>query len=89
MCDNRRALIKTPIRGKTMLIKKSDDIKSSEITGEKDFQNRRMFIRGAALAATATVTGLLYRKLATPNQQAPKTDMAQADPGSGYLTPSG
>ncbi len=72
-----------------MLIKKSDDIKSSEITDEKHFQNRRMFIRGAALAATATATGLLYRKLATPNQPPPKTDVAQVDPVSGYVTPSG
>jgi sulfoxide reductase catalytic subunit YedY len=73
-----------------MLIKKTDDIKSSEITDEKHFRNRRMFIRGAALAATATATGLLYRNLATPNQQPPKTtDVAQADPESGYFTPSG
>jgi sulfoxide reductase catalytic subunit YedY len=48
-----------------------------------------MFIRGAALAATATATGLLYRKLATPNLQPPKTDVAQVDPVSGYVTPSG
>ncbi|MGH9753011.1 MAG: protein-methionine-sulfoxide reductase catalytic subunit MsrP [Blastocatellia bacterium] len=72
-----------------MLIKKPDDIKSSEITGEPLFWNRRTFIRGAALATTATATGLLYRRLATPNQQPAKTDVAQADPASGYLTPSG
>jgi sulfoxide reductase catalytic subunit YedY len=72
-----------------MLIKKTDDIKSSEITDEKHFRNRRMFIRGAALAATATATGLLYRKLATPNPQPPKTDVAQVDSVSGYVTPSG
>jgi len=72
-----------------MLIKKPDDIKSSEITDEKHFGNRRMFIRGVALATTATATGLLYRKLATPNQPPPKADVAQADPVSGYLTPSG
>jgi len=72
-----------------MLIKQTDDIKSSEITDEKHFQNRRMFIRGVALATTATATGLLYRKLATPNQPPPKDDAPQADPVSGYLTPSG
>src|SRR5262249_49066493 len=72
-----------------MLIKKSGDIKSGEITDEKDFLNRRAFIRGAALAATATATGLLYRNLATPNQPPPKPDVAEVDPGSGYLTPSG
>src|SRR5262249_8718294 len=89
MCDNCRALIETPIRGETMLIKNPDDIKSSEITEERLFWNRRTFIRGAALATTATATGLLYRRLATPNQQPAKTDVAQADPASGYLTPSG
>ena len=72
-----------------MLIKKTDDIKSSEITDEKHFRNRRMFIRGVALVTTATATGLLYRKLATPSQQPPNADVAQADPASGYITPSG
>ena len=67
-----------------MLIKNPDDIKSSEITDEKLFRNRRMFIRGVALATTATATGLLYRKLATP-----KAGVEQADPASGYITPSG
>jgi methionine sulfoxide reductase catalytic subunit len=72
-----------------MLIKKTDDVKGGEITDEKDFRNRRLFIRGVALATTATATGLLYRKLATPNQQQPKADVAQADPVSGYGAPSG
>ncbi|MGH9769224.1 MAG: protein-methionine-sulfoxide reductase catalytic subunit MsrP [Blastocatellia bacterium] len=72
-----------------MIFKNSGDIKSSEITDEKLFWNRRTFIRGAVLATTATATGLLYRKLATPNQQLKQTDVARADPGSGYLTPSG
>src|SRR5262249_193999 len=72
-----------------MLIKNPDNIKSSEITAEKHLGNRRMFIRGVALGTTATATGLLYRKLATPNQPPPKADVAQADPVSGYLTPSG
>ena len=72
-----------------MLIKDPDDIKSSEITEEKHYWNRRAFIRGAALVTTATATGLLYRKLATPNQPPPKTEVAQVDQASGYLTPSG
>lgn len=46
-----------------MLIKKSDKIKSSEITDKKIYLDRRFFIRGAALAATTAATGLLYRKL--------------------------
>ena len=40
-----------------MLIKNPDDIKSSEITDEKHFRNRRAFIRGVALVTTATATG--------------------------------
>ena len=72
-----------------MLIKNPDDIKSSEITDEKHFRNRRAFIRGVALVTTATATGLLYRRLATPSRQPPKADVAQADQASGYITPSG
>jgi sulfoxide reductase catalytic subunit YedY len=72
-----------------MLIKDPDDIKSSEITDEKNYWNRRAFIRGAALVTTATATGLLYRKLATPDQPPPKAEVAQVDQASGYLTPSG
>ena len=72
-----------------MLIKNPDDIKSSEITDEKHFRNRRAFIRGVALVTTATATGLLYRRLATPSRQLPKADVAQADPASGYITQSG
>ncbi len=72
-----------------MLIKDSDDIKSSEITDEKLFWNRRTFIRSAALATTVTATGLLYRKLATPTQPPAKVEVAKEDIGSGYLTPSG
>ncbi len=72
-----------------MLIKKPDEIKSSEITDENLFWNRRTFIRGVALATTATATGLLYRKLATPDLQAPKPDIAQADPAGAYVGPAG
>lgn len=46
-----------------MLVKKPADIKSSEITDEKTYLNRRLFIRGAVLAGSVTATGLLYRKL--------------------------
>ena len=46
-----------------MLIKKPSDIKSSEITPEKTYLNRRVFMRGAILAGSVTATGLLYRKL--------------------------
>ena len=46
-----------------MLIKKPDDIKSSEITDQKVYLNRRLFMRGAILAGSVAATGLVYRKL--------------------------
>ncbi len=49
-----------------MLIKKPDDIKSSEITDQKDYLNRRLFMRGVVLAGSVAATGLLYRKLNPP-----------------------
>src|SRR5258705_9675332 len=49
-----------------MLIKKPEDIKPSEITDQKTYLNRRLFIRGAVLAGSVTATGLLYRKLNPP-----------------------
>src|SRR5713101_886707 len=49
-----------------MLIKKPSDIKSSEITDQTTFLNRRFFMRGAILAGSVTATGLLYRKLNPP-----------------------
>jgi sulfoxide reductase catalytic subunit YedY len=55
-----------------MLIKKPDDIKSSEITDKKVYLNRRLFMRGAALAATTAATSLLYRKLNPPPVERPK-----------------
>ena len=54
-----------------MLIKKNpDDVLSSEITEERLFLNRRNFIRAAAVAATTTATGLLYRRFAVPDPAA-------------------
>jgi len=44
-----------------MLIKKSSDIKSSEITSEGNYLNRRNFIRAGLLAGTGFATGLAYR----------------------------
>jgi sulfoxide reductase catalytic subunit YedY len=45
------------------LMQKPDIIKSSEITDKKVYLNRRLFMRGAALAGTTAATGLLYRRL--------------------------
>ena len=73
-----------------MLLKKPDDIKSSEITTEHLYLNRRTFIRGAALLGTATATGLLYRKLNTPSLEKPAiADAASAVATAGYVTPAG
>src|SRR5580765_189834 len=49
-----------------MLIKKRADIKSSEITDQKTYLNRRLFMRGAVLAGSVAATGLVYRKLNPP-----------------------
>jgi sulfoxide reductase catalytic subunit YedY len=48
------------------------DIKANEITDYKVYLNRRNFMRGAALAASATATTLLYRKLNPPPAELPK-----------------
>ena len=52
-----------------------NDIKSSEITDQKVYLNRRLFMRGAALVSTTAATGLLYRKLNPPPLETPKGDM--------------
>src|SRR5215813_7411448 len=49
-----------------------NNIKSSEITDHKVYLNRRNFMRGAALVASATATTLLYRKLNPPPAELPK-----------------
>jgi sulfoxide reductase catalytic subunit YedY len=57
-----------------MLIKNAGDIKSSEITDRRTYLNRRLFMRGAALAGTVAATGLIYRKLNPPPTELPKGD---------------
>ncbi|MFN2531610.1 MAG: protein-methionine-sulfoxide reductase catalytic subunit MsrP [Pyrinomonadaceae bacterium] len=49
-----------------MLIKKQPEFKSADITDEKTYVNRRLFIRTAVLAGTATATAFLYRSLNPP-----------------------
>src|SRR5689334_7588065 len=50
-----------------MLIKKSDEIKGSEITDKKLYLTRRNFMRAAALAGSTALTGLFYRELFVPS----------------------
>jgi methionine sulfoxide reductase catalytic subunit len=57
-----------------MLIKKPEEIKSSEITDQKTYLNRRLFIRAAVLAGTATASTLLYRTLNPPPAETPRGD---------------
>ncbi len=71
-----------------------DDIKSSEITDKQVYLNRRLFVRGAALAATTAATGLLYRKLNPLAVEKPKGEnlvtvarsASDADLRSGFTT---
>ena len=68
-----------------MVIKKPDDIKSSEITDKSVYMSRRNFMRGAALAASTVATGLLYRKLLAPDAQLANpagSSAPDAQPGS-------
>jgi methionine sulfoxide reductase catalytic subunit len=60
-----------------MLIKKSGDIPSSEITPKSLYLNRRNFLTGTALAGTAAVVGLRFREFVSPSIKAqanPKID---------------
>jgi methionine sulfoxide reductase catalytic subunit len=69
-----------------MLIKKPEDIKSSEITDEGFYLNRRTFLRGAILAATTVGTGFLYRSLtATSRQSQSGGDLSSINAESGGL----
>ena len=65
-----------------MLSKKSIDIKSSEITDEKVYLNRRLFMRGAVLAGSVAATGFIYRKLNPPAAELPKGQAIQVDSSS-------
>jgi sulfoxide reductase catalytic subunit YedY len=50
-----------------MLIKKSEDIRSSEITPKSHYLNRRKFLAGTALAGAAAVTGIGVKELSSPS----------------------
>src|SRR6204780_1763291 len=50
-----------------MLIKKAEDICSSEITPKSLYLNRRQFLAGRAIAGAATATGLSLRELISPS----------------------
>jgi len=50
-----------------MLIKKAEDIRSSEITPKSLYLNRRKFLAGAAFAGAAVATGVGLRDLISPS----------------------
>ncbi len=50
-----------------MLIKKSEDIRSSEITPKSLYLNRRKFLQAAAIAGAAAVAGMGLRDLTSPS----------------------
>jgi methionine sulfoxide reductase catalytic subunit len=50
-----------------MLIKKAEDIRSSEITPKSLYLNRRKFLAGAAIAGAAAATGLGLREIVSPS----------------------
>jgi len=53
-----------------MLIKKAEDIRSSEITPKSLYLNRRQFLTGAAIAGAATATGVGLREIVSPSTSA-------------------
>ncbi|HKP47846.1 MAG TPA: protein-methionine-sulfoxide reductase catalytic subunit MsrP [Pyrinomonadaceae bacterium] len=74
-----------------MVIKKADEIRSSEITPHSLYLNRRTFMRGAVLVGTTAATALLYRKLNPAPTEKPAGEKlltaAQAsDAQSGFRT---
>ena len=52
-------------------MRKADEIKSSEITDKKTYLNRRLFMRAAVMAGTATASAMLYRSLNPPPAERP------------------
>ncbi len=53
-----------------MLIKKPEDIRSSEITPKSLYLNRRKFLAGVALAGAAAATGIGLREVISPSATA-------------------
>ena len=54
-----------------MLIKKTEDIRSSEITSRSLYLNRRKFLAGAAITGVAATTGFRFREIVSPSTTAP------------------
>ncbi|HEX8369775.1 MAG TPA: protein-methionine-sulfoxide reductase catalytic subunit MsrP [Pyrinomonadaceae bacterium] len=61
-----------------MVIKKPGEIKSSEITDEKTYLNRRNFLRAGLLAGTTLATAGLYRFFNQPPPKEIKTEIIES-----------
>jgi methionine sulfoxide reductase catalytic subunit len=61
-----------------MVIKKPDEIKSSEITDEKTYLNRRSFMRAGLVAGTTLATAGLYRFFNQPPPPEVKTEIIES-----------
>lgn len=70
-----------------MLIKRPDDIASSEITSQSVFENRRSFIITAAAAGTAVAAGVAFPRLLTGRTGATAGSPGGLDGGDDELTP--
>jgi methionine sulfoxide reductase catalytic subunit len=71
-----------------MLIKRAEDIKSSEITDRSLYMTRRTFMRGAALTASTLGTAWLYRRFTAQSKEAQIGETipdVQSAPGAGQL----
>ncbi|MGI8567087.1 MAG: protein-methionine-sulfoxide reductase catalytic subunit MsrP [Pyrinomonadaceae bacterium] len=64
-----------------MLIKKPEKIKSSAVTDKKVYLNRRLFMRGAAVAASTVATGALYKQFLAPEPQQTRPGANQGGAG--------
>jgi sulfoxide reductase catalytic subunit YedY len=69
-----------------MLIKKTSDITSSEITPKSLYLNRRQFIAGAALAGAASATGFATRELIAPSTVAHAANKIEGIKKSSFST---
>jgi sulfoxide reductase catalytic subunit YedY len=69
-----------------MLIKKSADIPSSEITSKSVYMNRRKFLASASAAGAAVVVGACTREVATPSQKVEASGGLNATKNAKYST---
>lgn len=72
-----------------MQIKKADEYKDRDVTPEHQYFNRRTFLRGSILVATAAATGALYRAVNAPNKKATGSFSGSNAQAAQYALPDG